>query len=98
MPSQYQSTHACRYILSEESLSAMYGTKEDTPSIINNILLPVPRRCYNFSRTDSRDIKTMLANLTTVQQWSKELDSLVSGCVGMNREEKSRVSFVLVVL
>ena len=74
MPSQYQSTHACRYILSKESLSAMYGTKEDTPAIINNTLLPVPRRCYNFIRADSRDIETMLANLTTVQKWSKELD------------------------
>ena len=40
------------------------------------LLLPVPRRCYNFIRTDSRDIETMLANLTTVQKWSKELDRL----------------------
>ena len=48
----------------------MYSTKEDTPSIINST---VPRRCYNFIRTDSRDIETMLANLTTVQKWSEWL-------------------------
>ena len=37
----------------------------------------------------------MLANLTTVQKRSKELES---GCVGINREENSRVLVVLSTL